>query len=79
MKNRTSADTVDCNAVNQVGVSPTLSRTYRPREEAQRGGLDSRVSEPTDINSNPAGLLLWKESYGGLWKLKMALEKQNNR
>ena len=79
MKNRTSADTVDRHAVNKVRLGRLLSGTYDSGEEAQAVGLQGRISQPTQITADAARLVHWQESYGRLWQLKVALEKQNNR
>lgn len=79
MKDRAAANPVDRDAVNQIGVTVRLSGAHRPSEKAQGIGLDAGISEPPDINSDPAGLAHWQECYGDLWELKLAFEKEHNR
>ena len=49
INDRTSADTVDSNAINQVSVTPLLSSTDVSREETKCSGSERGETEPTNL------------------------------
>lgn len=79
MKNRTPADAINGDPVNQVGFRGGWSRADSSRKETEGFGGYRRESKPAHIDANVAGALQWHERYGDLWKLKIAFEKQHNR
>ena len=79
MKDRTAANAMDSNAVDQVGFFGRLPGAHGAREEAQRGRLYGGVSQPANVAADTARLVHWQKCYGALWQLKLAFEKQHNR
>jgi hypothetical protein len=79
MKDRTTANPIDSNAVNEVRLSGLLAGANRSSEEAERVGLYIRKSQPSDVDPNAVGLARWHEAYGDLRKLKFAFEKEHDR
>src|SRR3990172_2913731 len=68
MKNRSTADTVDGNTVNEVGLSKVLSGANDTGEEAQRIGFNSGKAKPPNFNTDAERLAHWEKCYGDLWK-----------
>lgn len=78
MKDRAPANAVDGDAVDEVRLSGRLPGAYGAGEEAQAIRLNSRITKPSDVDSNVAARVRWQESYGALWKLKVAFDKKHN-
>jgi len=79
MKDRTSADSINGNAINQVGMTPFLSGTDSSRKETLSPRSNSRESKPSNLGSDREQGTVWEQWYDFLWKIKMANGHQNNR
>ena len=79
MKDWPAADAIDGNAVDEVRLSGLLTGAKSTSEEAERIRLYVRKSQPSDVDADAIGLARWHESYGDLWKLKIAFEKEHDR
>jgi len=79
MKDRTSADPIDRNAVDKVRLPVQLSGAYGAGEKTEGIWLNAREAQPADLSSDRARLLHWQKCYGALWQLKVSFEKQHNR
>ncbi len=79
MKHRAAANTVNSDTIDQVRFAVLLPRADRPSEETESVGLYTGEPQPSDVNSNAAGLVQWHQCYGDLWKLKIAFDKEHNR
>lgn len=78
MEDRTAANAVNRNTVNEVSLSRNLSSADGPCKEAEGMRLYSRITKPTDVNSDSARLSHWQHCYGALWELKVSFEEKNN-
>ena len=79
MKNRATANAIDGDAINKVGVPKFLPCTDVPREEAKIMGSNCWEAKPANLGANIDELAHWKKCYGDLWQLKIAFEKKNYR
>ena len=70
INDRPTTDTVDCNAVNQVGMTPFLSRTDVPSEKTESTSCQTGVSEPSNLRADSERNADWEEWYRILWKLR---------
>lgn len=68
--NRTSANAVDRDTVDQVSVPIVQPRTNIAREETQRRRLDGGESKPADFSSRFQDSVGWVETYKALWEFK---------
>lgn len=75
----TTADPVDCNAINDVGLPKLLAGTYAAREKAERVRLNSGKSKPPSLPADVDRSSDWQQWYGRLWKLKIALQEKDHR
>jgi hypothetical protein len=78
MEDRTTTNTVNSNAINEISLSSDLPSANSSSEKTQGVGLYDRIAKPTNVHSNFAGLAHWQECYGALWELKIAFQKQHN-
>src|ERR1700738_2721951 len=74
---RTTADSVDCHAINQVSMPPLLASTDVAREETKGVFSDCREAKPSDLSTNCEGDSHWEEWYQSLWKLKLSGSHQD--
>jgi hypothetical protein len=79
MKNRTTANAINGDSVNEVRLSASLPGTYGSRKETESVLLNAGVPEPTNVGANAAGLGQWQKSYGDFWELKIAFDKEHDR
>ncbi len=79
MKNGTSANAVNGYPVNQVGISAIKTGAYGAGKEAKGAWFNGRVSKPSNVNAEPAGLCHWQQCYRRLWELKLSFEAEHNR
>ena len=79
MKDRATTNTVNGNAVDEIGFSNCLPSTHSAVEKTKSIGFDSREAEPSNIDTNIAGLIHWQQCYGDLWKIKISFDKKHNR
>ena len=79
MENRPSTDSVDDNAVDEVGAPGVLPCANVAGKEAESVGSKSGKAKPSNLSAYVDELALWRECYGDLWKLKLAFEKEHGR
>lgn len=79
MENRTTADAVNGDTVDQISLSAAQMGAYRSSKEAQCERLYGGVSEPADIHTDAERLAHWQKCYRDLWQLKLSFEKEHNR
>ena len=79
MEYRAAANSVNGNAINQIGFAARLPSANGSREEAEGIRLDSRESQPSNVDADRTRLLHWQKCYGALWEFKLSFEKQHNR
>src|SRR6266566_125793 len=63
-----STNSIDRDAVDQIGVPPLLSGADIAGEEAKRIGRDGGKPKPSDLSSNNERHRDWEKWYQGLWK-----------
>ena len=74
--NRTSADSVNSDTVNEVGFPERLPCTDVTGEETESIGLDSGEAEPTDLVADAERRAEWDKIYKLAWKFKSRLLKE---
>lgn len=75
--NRATADSVDGDPVNEVGM--LTSSADVSRKEAESVSRKSRIPEPPNLGSNVKRGSSWEEWYKLLWKAKVSRRKENHR
>src|SRR5437899_2564364 len=75
--NRASANSVNSNAVDQIGF--VNSRANVSGEKAERVGFHSRITKPAHLNAQPKRVTGWEQWYTALWKIKNSDRDQNER
>ena len=78
MEDRTTANAVNGNAINEVSLSSDLPSADSSSEKTQGVGLYGGIAKPTNVHPNFARLAHWQECYRALWELKIAFQKQHN-
>src|SRR5262245_37403244 len=74
---RAAADSINSDAINQVGVSVVLPGADAAGEEAERVGFYRGESQPTNLNADSQRRLSWEEWYRLLWEFKVSVWDNN--
>ena len=75
----TTADTVNGNSVNQIGVSGLLPCADASGEKAKCVRSDGGEAKPPNIRTDIQRSRDWEEWYRTIWKLKVSGRYQNHR
>src|SRR5258708_29875180 len=73
-----SADAINRNSVDEIGVLGVLSRAHVTREKAQGVDANGRKSQPSHVGANGQLTVSWQQVYDALWQAKIFGREKNN-